>query len=86
MTGLAVASEAHDNIEPYHWFMLFAYVCQRGNYGDGGESNMHSDRLKLGSGAEKTGMDAMYWPRIGIWDHCVHRGQNSYTPTAFGKL
>ena len=24
--------------------------------------------------------------RIGIWDHFVHRGQKSYTPTAFGKL
>ena len=23
---------------------------------------------------------------IGIWDHFVHRGQESYTPTAFGKL
>ena len=24
--------------------------------------------------------------RIGIWDLFVHRGQKSYTPTAFGKL
>ena len=24
--------------------------------------------------------------RIGIWDLLVHRGQKSYTPTAFGKL
>ena len=24
--------------------------------------------------------------RIGIWDIFVHRGQKSYTPTAFGKL
>ena len=24
--------------------------------------------------------------RIGIWDLFVHRGQTSYTPTAFGKL
>ena len=24
--------------------------------------------------------------RIGIWDFSVHRGQKSYTPTAFGKL
>ena len=24
--------------------------------------------------------------RIGIWDLFVHRGQESYTPTAFGKL
>ena len=24
--------------------------------------------------------------RIGIWDPFVHRGQKSYTPTAFGKL
>ena len=23
---------------------------------------------------------------IGIWDLFVHRGQKSYTPTAFGKL
>ena len=53
MTGLAVASKDHNNV-PCHWSMLFAHVCQRGNYGDGGESNMHSDRLKLGSGAEKT--------------------------------
>ena len=24
--------------------------------------------------------------RIGVWDLFVHRGQKSYTPTAFGKL
>ena len=24
--------------------------------------------------------------RIGIWDLFVHRGETSYTPTAFGKL
>ena len=24
--------------------------------------------------------------RIGIWDLFVHRGQKSYTPTAFGKV
>ena len=29
---------------------------------------------------------APFYFRIGIWDLFVHRGQKSYTPTAFGKL
>ena len=29
---------------------------------------------------------APFFFRIGIWDLFAHRGQKSYTPTAFGKL